>query len=67
MYILENVPLLGDIRSHVMASVHEIQFWIGPMILLDAERVGSSGHYPRLWWTNLLLKEVLRQAYETIP
>jgi hypothetical protein len=23
-YILENVPLLGDIRSHAMASVHEI-------------------------------------------
>ncbi len=23
-YILENVPLLGDIRFHVMASVHEI-------------------------------------------
>jgi site-specific DNA-cytosine methylase len=23
-YILENVPLLGDIRSHVMVSVHEI-------------------------------------------
>jgi len=24
-YILENVPLLGDTRSHVMASVHEIR------------------------------------------
>jgi site-specific DNA-cytosine methylase len=24
-YILENVPLLGDTRSHVMVSVHEIQ------------------------------------------
>jgi len=25
MYILENVPLLGDTRFHVMASVHEIR------------------------------------------
>ncbi len=24
VYILENVPLLGDTRSHVMANVHEI-------------------------------------------
>jgi site-specific DNA-cytosine methylase len=24
-YILENVPLLGDIRFHVMASVHKIR------------------------------------------
>jgi len=24
VYILENVPLLGDIRSHVMTSVHQI-------------------------------------------
>jgi len=24
MYILENVPLLGDTRSHVTANVHEI-------------------------------------------
>jgi hypothetical protein len=23
-YILKNVPLLGDTRSHVMVSVHEI-------------------------------------------
>ncbi len=28
VYILENVPLLGDTRSHVMANVHEIRFWI---------------------------------------
>jgi hypothetical protein len=66
VYILENVPLLGDIRSHVMASVHEIRSWIGPMVLLDATRVGSHAHCPRLWWTNLLSKEVLKQAYETM-
>ncbi len=66
-YILENVPLLGDTRSHVMASVHKIRSWIGPTVLLDAARVGSRAHCPRLWWTNLLLKEVLRWAYEIIP
>jgi hypothetical protein len=66
-YILENVPLLGDIRSHVMASVHEIRSWIGPAVLLDAARVGSRAHHPRLWWTNLLPREVLKQAYETVP
>jgi hypothetical protein len=66
-YILENVPLLGDIRSHVMASVHQIRSWIGPAVLLDAVKVGSHAHHPRLWWTNLLSKEVLRRAYEAVP
>ncbi len=66
-YILENVPLLGDIRFHVMTSVHEIRSWIGPMVLLDAARVGSHVHRPRLWWTNLLPREVLKWAYETMP
>jgi hypothetical protein len=66
VYILENVPLLGDTRSHVMASVYEIRSWIGPVVLLDATKVGSRAHRPRLWWTNLLSKEVLRQAYETV-
>jgi site-specific DNA-cytosine methylase len=66
-YIMENVPLLGDTRSHVMASVHQIRSWIGPAILLDATRVGLCAHRPRLWWTNLLLKEVLKRAYEIVP
>jgi hypothetical protein len=65
-YILENVPLLGDIRSHVVASVHEIRSWIGPAVLLDVVRVGSHAHHPRLWWTNLLPREVLKHAYETM-
>jgi hypothetical protein len=46
VYILENVPLLGDTRSHVMANVHQIWSWIGPMVLLDAVRVGSCAHCP---------------------
>jgi hypothetical protein len=66
-YFLENVPLLGDTRSHVMASAHQIRYWIGPVVLLDATRVGSRAHRPRLWWTNLLPRGVLRHAYETIP
>jgi hypothetical protein len=45
-YILENVPLLSDIRSHVMASVHEIRSWIGLAILLDTARVDSRVHHP---------------------
>jgi hypothetical protein len=65
-YYLKNVPLLGDTRFHVMASVHEIRSWIGPTVLLDAARVGSHVHHPRLWWTNLLPKEVLRRAYEIV-
>ncbi len=64
---LENVPLLGDIRSHVMMSVHKIRPWIGPSILLDVARVGSCAHHPRLWWTNLLSREVLKRAYEIVP
>jgi hypothetical protein len=66
-YILENVPLLGDTRSHVMANVHEIRSWIGRTVLLDAAKVGSHAHRPRLWWTNLLPREVLKRAYETMP
>jgi hypothetical protein len=66
VYILDNVPLLGDIMSHVMVTVHEIWSWIGPAILLDAARVGSRVHRPRLWWTNLLPREVLKWAYETM-
>ncbi len=58
-YILENVPLLGDIKSHVMVNVHEIWSWIRPVVLLDATRVGSHA-------TNLLPREVLRRAYETM-
>jgi len=46
VYILENVPLLGDTRSHVMANVHNIQSWIGPAVLLDATKVGSRAHHP---------------------
>ncbi|CAK9224333.1 unnamed protein product [Sphagnum troendelagicum] len=66
-YIPENVLLLGDTKSHVMANVHQIRSWIGPAVLLDAARVGSRAHRPRLWWTNLLPREVLRRAYETVP
>jgi hypothetical protein len=65
-YILKNVPLLGDTRFHVMVNVHEIWSWIGPAVLLDVARVGSHAHRPRLWWTNFLLKEGLRRAYEAI-
>jgi site-specific DNA-cytosine methylase len=46
-YILENVPLLGDIKSHVMVNVHKIRSWIGPGVLLDVARVGSRAHRPR--------------------
>jgi hypothetical protein len=49
-----------------MVSGHEIRSWIGLAILLDAARVGLRAHRPRLWWTNLLPKEVLKQAYETV-
>jgi hypothetical protein len=65
-YILENVPLLGDTRFHVMVNVHEIRSWIGPAVLLDAAKVGSRAHCPRLWWRNLLPREVLKRAYETM-
>jgi hypothetical protein len=65
-YILENVPLLGDIRFYVMASVHEIQSWIRLAVLLNVARVGSRAHRPQLWWTNLLSKEVLKQAYKIV-
>jgi hypothetical protein len=60
------VPLLGGARFHVMVNIHKIQSWIGPAILLDVARVGSRVHRPQLWWMNLLLKEVLRRAYEIV-
>ena len=65
-YILENVPMLGDTRAHVVASAHDVRSWIGSAVLLDAARVGSRAHRPRLWWTNLLPREVLRRAYELV-
>jgi hypothetical protein len=65
-HLLENVPLLGDTKFHVMASVHEIRSWIGPAVLLDVAKVGLLAHRPRLWWTNLVPREVLRWAYETV-
>jgi hypothetical protein len=46
VYILENVPLLGDTRFHVMVSVDEIQSWIELSVLLDAMRVGLRAHRP---------------------
>ncbi len=45
-YILENVPLLGHTRFHVMVNVHKIRSWIGLTVLLDAARVGSCAHRP---------------------
>ena len=65
-YILENVLLLGDTRAHMRASAHEVRSWIGSAVLLDAARVGSSAHRPRLWWTNQLPREVLRRAYDSV-
>jgi hypothetical protein len=62
-YILENVPLLGDAWSKVVASMHQVQQWLGPAVLLDAASVGSRAHCPRLWWTNLMPFEVLKMAY----
>lgn len=66
-YILENVPLLGDVRERVVASVHQVRSWIGQAVLLDAARVGSRAHRPRLWWTNLVPTEVLKRAFDGIP
>lgn len=43
-YILENVPLLGDTQIQLMASVHEVQLWIGLVVLLDVATVGSRAH-----------------------
>ncbi|PTQ27347.1 hypothetical protein MARPO_0204s0011, partial [Marchantia polymorpha] len=65
-YILENVPLLGDTRTQLMASVHEVRAWIGSAMLLDAARVGSRAHRARLWWTNLVPQEILRHAYDSV-
>jgi hypothetical protein len=49
-----------------MASVHKIRSWIGPTVLLDAAKVGLRAHRPRLWWTNLLPREVLKRTYEIV-
>ncbi|CAM6103418.1 unnamed protein product [Calypogeia fissa] len=43
-----------------------VRFWLGPALLLDAASVGSRAHRPRLWWTNLLLREVLRRAFDAV-
>jgi hypothetical protein len=65
-YILENVPLLGDARSRIVASMHQVRQWLGPVVLLDVASVGSRAHRPRLWWTNLAPPEVLKAAYSRV-
>ncbi|CAM6084254.1 unnamed protein product [Calypogeia fissa] len=65
-YILKNVPVLGDTRAQVLARVRQVRFWLGPALLLDAASVGSRAHRPRLWWTNLLPREVLRRAFDAV-
>jgi hypothetical protein len=65
-YILENVPLLGDARSRVVARMHQVQQWLRPAVLLDAASVGSRAHHPRLWWTNLMPPEVLKVVYSQV-
>ncbi|PTQ28729.1 hypothetical protein MARPO_0156s0026, partial [Marchantia polymorpha] len=55
-YILENVPLLGDTRAELMASVHEVRAWIRSAVLLDAARVGSRAHRA----------QILRYAYDSV-
>ncbi|CAM6104272.1 unnamed protein product [Calypogeia fissa] len=65
-YILENVPLLGDSHSRVVASMHQVREWVGPAVLLDAASIGALAHRPRLWWTNLLPPEVLKVAYSHV-
>ena len=65
-YILQNVPMLGDTRAHVMVSACDVRSWIGSVVLLDVARVGSHAHHPHLWWTNLLPREVLHRAYESV-
>ncbi|PTQ43569.1 hypothetical protein MARPO_0024s0079, partial [Marchantia polymorpha] len=35
-------------------------------VLLDATRVGSRAHRARLWWTNLISREILRHAYDSL-
>ncbi|CAM6100575.1 unnamed protein product [Calypogeia fissa] len=65
-YILENVPVLGDTHAQVLASVRQVRFWLGLAVLLDAPSIGSQAHRPRLWWTNLLPREVLRRAFDAV-
>ncbi|OAE24016.1 hypothetical protein AXG93_4079s1050 [Marchantia polymorpha subsp. ruderalis] len=61
-----DVPLLGDTRVQFMASVHEVRAWIGSAVLLDPARVGSRAHRARLWCTNLVSREILRHAYDSV-
>jgi hypothetical protein len=65
-YIFENVPLLGDAWSRVVASMHQVQQWLGPAVLLDAASVGLCAHPLPLWWTNLMPPEVFRVAYSQV-
>jgi hypothetical protein len=58
--------LLGDAWSRVVASMHHVQQWLGPAMLLDAASVGSRAHRPQLWWTNLMPPKVLKVAYSQV-
>lgn len=43
-YILENLPLFGDIRTQLMANIHEVRSWIEATVLLDATSIESLAH-----------------------
>jgi hypothetical protein len=65
-FILENVSLMGDTRPSVISAAMAVRTGLGRAVPLDAARVGSRAHRPRLWWTNLLPREVLRRSFEKI-
>jgi hypothetical protein len=42
--------------------MHKIHRILGVPVLIDAAAVGSRGHRPRFWWTNLAPVELLQSA-----
>jgi hypothetical protein len=62
-YVLENVPPLGDSQPIILVARQQIKAWIEEQVQVDAVAVGSRAHCFRWLWTNLVLPQVLYNAY----
>jgi hypothetical protein len=61
-YIVENVPIVSNLRSRTLENMHKIHGILGVPMLIDMVVVGSRAHRPLFWWTNLAPAELLQLA-----
>ncbi len=67
VYLLENVPPLGDSKPIVLVRWQQIKTWIGKLVQVDVASVGPQTHQFQWMWINPTPPEVIQWAYEFIP